>query len=51
MMAGVSKPQPRLSRVKISKAYQEALLDAVADTGAGGQLSLECPVVSRAIGC
>lgn len=35
MNSGVSKQQARRSRVKPSKAYQEALLDAVEDTGAG----------------
>ena len=35
MNGGVSKARTRCSRVKLSKALQETLLGAVADTGAG----------------
>lgn len=35
MNGGVSKLRARRSRVKLSKALQDKLLDAVADTGAG----------------
>jgi len=37
MNVGVSKPQFRRSRAKLSKPYPEALLDTVADTSAGRQ--------------
>ena len=35
MNGGVSKARTRRSHVKLSKALQEKLLDAVANTGAG----------------